>query len=232
VIDADGAVVADGLDPTRFEEFLAERIEPDSYLKSPYWRERGYPEGMYRVGPLARVNVCRRFGTPRADAELDRFRQRCGRIAWSSFEYHAARLMEILAALERIGPALDDIELYAGPLRAEAGINALEGIGVSEAPRGTLFHHYHVDRHGVIQRVNLLIATGQNNLAMNQTVAQIARQFIRGPTIPEGALNRIEAGIRAFDPCLSCSTHALGQMALCVTLVDSTGRVLDEVRRA
>jgi NAD-reducing hydrogenase large subunit len=113
-------------------------------------------------------------------------------------------------------------------VRAEAGINNLEGVGVSEAPRGTLFHHYQVDEHGLVTHVNLLIATGQNNLAMNRTVAQIARAYIRGPHIPEGVLNRIEAGIRAFDPCLSCSTHAAGSMPLHVELVGPDGTLLDE----
>jgi NAD-reducing hydrogenase large subunit len=231
VVDAEGEIVADRIDPTRFEEFLAEEAESSSYLKSPFWRERGYSEGMYRVGPLARCNVCDNFGTCRADAELMEYRSRAGRIVLSSFFYHYARLIEILAALERIEIVLDDPDLYSGRVRAEAGINRLEGIGVSEAPRGTLFHHYQVDEHGVIQRVNLLIATGQNNLAMNRTVAQIARHYVRVPKISEGVLNRIEAGIRAFDPCLSCSTHALGQMALCVQLFDSSGELMDEVRR-
>jgi NAD-reducing hydrogenase large subunit len=231
VVDAEGEIVADRIDPTRFEEFLAEEPESSSYLKSPFWRERGYSEGMYRVGPLARLNVCDNFGTSRADAELMEYRSRAGRIVLSSFFYHFARLIEILAALERIEIVLDDLDLYSGRVRSEAGINRLEGIGVSEAPRGTLFHHYHVDEHGVIQRVNLLIATGQNNLAMNRTVAQIARHYVRGSKISEGVLNRIEAGIRAFDPCLSCSTHAIGQMALCVQLFDSSGALVDEVRR-
>ena len=102
---------------------------------------------------------------------------------------------------------------------------------MSEAPRGILFHHYQVDENGLILKVNLIIATGQNNLAMNRTVAQIARKYIHGPKVPEGILNRVEAGIRAFDPCLSCSTHAVGQMPLCIELIGSDGRVLDHVRR-
>ena len=109
-------------------------------------------------------------------------------------------------------------------------MNQLEGIGCSEAPRGTLFHHYQVNADGLIQKVNLLIATGQNNLAMNRTVLQVARHYIKGPRIPEGILNRLEAGIRAFDPCLSCSTHAAGQMPLHLQLLGADGRLLDEVR--
>ena len=171
------------------------------------------------------------MGTPLADAELKEFRQRGGGTVTSSFFYHYARLVEILAATERIAQLLDDPDIRSTHTRAEAGINQLEGVGVSEAPRGTLFHHYRVDEQGRIQKVNLIIATGQNNLAMNRTVAQIARQYIHGPHIPEGMLNRVEAGIRAFDPCLSCSTHALGAMPLQITLVGPHGETVAEVQR-
>src|SRR5262249_51797116 len=160
---------------------------------------------------------CARIGTPLADRELHEFRERGGGIVNASFYYHYARLIEILAAIERVEQLIDDPESISTRLRASAGINRLEGVGVSEAPRGTLFHHYQVDEHGLITRMNLIIATGQNNLAMNRTVAQIARHYIHGHQIPEGMLNRVEAGIRAFDPCLSCSTHAMGTMPLHIT---------------
>jgi NAD-reducing hydrogenase large subunit len=140
-------------------------------------------------------------------------------------------LIEILASLERIEQMLEDSELLSYRLRADAGINKLNGVGVSEAPRGTLIHDYQVDENGMIQKVNMIIATGQNNLAMNRTVAQIARHYVHGPKIPEGMLNRVEAGIRAFDPCLSCSTHAVGQLAMQVSLVDAQGQVVDQVNR-
>jgi NAD-reducing hydrogenase large subunit len=140
-------------------------------------------------------------------------------------------LIEILACIEHIEILLDDPDILSTRLRAEAGINQLEGVGVSEAPRGTLFHHYRVDENGLLQKVNLIIATGQNNLAMNRTVAQIARHFIQGTEIPEGMLNRVEAGIRAFDPCLSCSTHAAGQMPLQIQLVAADGNVINQVWR-
>ena len=145
--------------------------------------------------------------------------------------YHYARLVEILAGVELIARLLEDPDLLSDRIRAHAGINKLEGVGVSEAPRGTLFHHYQVDENGLIQRVNLIIATGQNNLAMNRTMAQIAKHYIKGPEIPEGVLNRLEAGIRAFDPCLSCSTHAAGMMPLHVRLLGPDGTVRDEVWR-
>ncbi len=220
-----------GIDPTRYGEYIGEAVEPDSYLKSPYFRPLGYPQGVYRVGPLARLNVCTHMGTVLADQELIEYRQRGGKVVQSSFFYHYARLIEILAATERIERLLADPDMHATDLRAKAGVNRLEGVGVSEAPRGTLFHHYRVDKNGLLTKVNLIIATGQNNLAMNRTIAQIARRYIRGPKVPEGVLNRLEAGIRAFDPCLSCSTHAAGQMPLIVRLIGPDGAVLHEVRR-
>jgi NAD-reducing hydrogenase large subunit len=172
------------------------------------------------------------MGTPKADAELKKFKKlvRKGAVT-SSFLYHYARLIEILTSLERVEAYMDDTDLLSEDLRADAGINSLRGVGVSEAPRGTLFHDYTVNREGLLQKVNLIVATGQNNLAMNQTVAQIARHYIRGDEIPEPMLNRIEHGIRCYDPCLSCSTHAFGQMPLQVQLIGADGRVVNEVAR-
>lgn len=232
VVDSEGNLVADRLSEDDYQEFIGEAVEPWSYLKFPYYKPLGYPAGMYRVGPLARLNLCDRFGTPDADRELQEFRQRSGTVvATSSFFYHYARLVEILGAIERIERLIDDPDIVSPRTRASAGINQLEGIGVSEAPRGTLFHHYQVDEQGLIQRVNLIIATGQNNLPMNKTVAQIAKHYIHGTEIPEAMLNRVEAGIRAFDPCLSCSTHAAGQMPLHIQLVGADGSIQHEVWR-
>jgi NAD-reducing hydrogenase large subunit len=230
-VDSDGEIVADQVDPADYQKYIGEVVEPDSYLKSPYYKPLRFPQGMYRVGPLARLNVCTHMGVPLADQELKEFRYRFHGTATSSFLYHYARLIEILAALELIERMIDDPDLTSDHLRAIAGINRLEGVGASEAPRGTLFHHYQVDKDGLIKRVNLIIATGQNNLAMNRTIAQIAKHYIHGPQIPEGVLNRIEAGIRAFDPCLSCSTHAVGSMPLHVQLVTAGGTILHEVWR-
>ncbi len=230
-VDSGGNAIADQIDPARYAEFIGEAAEPWSYLKMPFYRPLGYPEGMYRVGPLARLNVCSQMGTPLADLELSHFRELGDGAVTSSFFYHYARLIEILAAIERIQQLLDDGDVLSDRLRADAGINKLAGVGVSEAPRGTLFHHYQVDENGLVKKVNLIIATGQNNLAMNRAVAQIARHYVHGPTIKEGMLNRVEAGIRAFDPCLSCSTHAAGKMALHVALLAADGKILDEVGR-
>lgn len=230
-VDSSGSVIADQIEAQNYRDVIGEAVQPSSYLKSPYYKPLGSSDGMYRVGPLARLNVCERIGTPRADRELAHFRDLGRGTVTSSFLYHYARLIEIMACIERIDLYMDDAELSSEDLRADAGINKLEGVGVGEAPRGTLFHHYQVDRNGLIKSVNLLIATGQNNLAMNQTVAQIARHYVRGENIPEAMLNRVEAGIRCFDPCLSCSTHALGQMPLLIELVAPDGRIVKQITR-
>jgi len=230
VCDSQGNVVAEGLDTRRYSDFIGEATQPDSYLKFPYYKPLGYPGGIYRVGPLARLNISDFVPSPLADRELREYRARFGTAA-SSFLYHYARLIEIVAGVEAIAQAIEDPDLLSSRLRAEAGINNLEGVGACEAPRGTLFHHYVIDEHGLVQKVNLIIATGQNGLAMNQTVKQLAQHYIKGPQIPEGILNRLEAGIRAFDPCLSCSTHAIGMMPLHVKLLGADGSVLDEAWR-
>lgn len=233
IVDSTGNKVADGLDPKKYAEFIGEASESASYLKFPYYKPMGYPDGVYRVGPLARLNICDAAGTPLADKELENFRQlgaSSGAVT-SSFYYHYARLIEILYAIERVEQLLNDPQILDSRVRAHADPNRLEGIGVSEAPRGTLFHHYHIDENGILQKINLLIATGQNNLAMNKTVLQVAKQYVKGNRLTEGMLNRVEAGIRCFDPCLSCSTHAIGQMPLVVQLVGPDGTTLDELKR-
>jgi NAD-reducing hydrogenase large subunit len=230
-VDSSGSVIADQLEPGKYEEFIGESVQKSSYLKSPYYIPLGLSQGMYRVGALARLNVCERMGVPKADAELKNFKDLGRGAVTSSFLYHYARLIEILAALEFIERYMTDDELLSQQLRADAGINSFRGIGVSEAPRGTLFHDYTVDQNGILKKVNLIIATGQNNLAMNRTVAQIARHYVRGVDIPEPMLNRIEHGIRCYDPCLSCSTHAIGQMPLHIRLIAPGGTVLKEVKR-
>ena len=236
VVDADGNVIADDVDPSEYRSLIGEAAGPDSYLKSPYFKPYvdagdAPSAGIYRVGPLARLNICDRMGVPMADEALREFRERAGGVANSSFFYHYARLIEILAATERLEAHLADDTVTSTHVRAQAGINHRHAVGVSEAPRGTLFHEYTVDDDGILTDVNMIIATGQNNLPMNATILQIAREWIEGPTIPEGILNRVEAGIRAFDPCLSCSTHAIGTMPLVVSLVGPDGSPLCEVRR-
>ena len=236
VIDAGGEVVADGIDPTDYREVLGEATQRDSYLKSPYWKALVGPDdpvsaGMYRVGPLARLNIAASMGTPLADEALTEFRERVGGVALSSFHYHHARLIEILASIERMEGLLADPIVLDPVVRTRSGVTRRRAVGVSEAPRGTLFHDYETDGSGILTWVNLIIATGQNNLGMNATVAQIAREYISGLEVSEGTLNRIEAGIRAYDPCLSCATHALGSMPLVVAIEGSDGRELTSVVR-
>ncbi len=230
VVRSDGHVLEEGLPPERYQEIIGEAVEPWTYLKFPYYKPLGYPDGMYRVGPLARLNVCDFAGTPRADRELRQFRRlgNLGQPVSSSFHFHYARLIEILFALEKIEELMEDPEITRQHIRSWAGVNQPVGIGVSEAPRGTLFHHYRVNEQGILQAVNLIVATGQNNLAMNRTVKQIAQSYVNGGGLSEGIMNRIEHGIRAYDPCLSCSTHAMGQMPLHVQLVDAQGTVVEE----
>jgi NAD-reducing hydrogenase large subunit len=231
VVGDDGAVLAERADPRPYWEYLGEAVEPWSYLKSAYWKDLGYPDGVYRVGPLARLNVADRMGTPLADQELERFRARLGRTPASSFHYHHARLIEILGCLERLEALLGDPDICSPRVRSTAGINREEGIGVAEAPRGTLLHHYRVDRDGIVAWANLVIATGHNNLAMNRSVTQVARHYVKADRLTEPMLNRVEAVIRCYDPCLSCSTHAIGQMPLHLQLLAPDGAVLDERKR-
>jgi NAD-reducing hydrogenase large subunit len=229
VVNETGAIVADGITANRYADYIGEAVEPWSYLKFPYFKPRGYPDGMYRVGPLARLNVAEHCGTRRADEALQAFRAMDGaRIVQSSFHFHQARLIEALYALELMDRLLRHDDALDPRVRATAGVNELEGVGIAEAPRGTLIHHYKVDPQGLITWANLIIATGHNHLAMNRGILQVAQRFVTGDTVTEGALNRVEAVVRAFDPCLSCSTHAFGRMPLRVQLLDPAGRLVHE----
>jgi NAD-reducing hydrogenase large subunit len=229
-IDSKGRFVADAVDPAKYQEYIGEGVEPWSYLKSPYYKPAGYPDGIYRVGPAARLNVCSGCGTPKADQEWAEFTRLDRGPVLSSFYNHYGRLIEILFSIEVMEKLLNDPEILNPHVRAFAQPNHYEGVGVVEAPRGTLIHHYKVDEEGLMTWANLIVATGNNNLAMNRGVLQVAKQFITGDKISEGALNRVEAVVRAFDPCLSCSTHALGRMTLPIQLLGPDGTVLDEVR--
>jgi NAD-reducing hydrogenase large subunit len=231
LVGADGNVVANGLRPADYPNYIGEVAESDSYLKSAYYRPLGYPNGIYRVGPLARLNLVTSCGTPLADHELGALRAFAGSPLLSSFHYHQARLIEMLHVIERMQDLLAHPDILSPHVRAFAEPNQEEGVGISEAPRGTLLHHYKVDRNGLIRWANLIIATGHNNLAMNRGIKQTAAYFVRDGQLSEGALNRVEAVIRAFDPCLSCSTHAAGQMPLEIHLLDSTGALLDSQSR-
>jgi len=231
MVDAARRMIVDQVPNDEYEELFAEHTEPWTYLKFPYYKPMGYPEGIYRVGPLARLNIADRTGMPESDKELAWFRSLSRGAVLSSFHYHTARLVEIVYALEKIEELLNDPDIMDEHVRAVAGPNARRGIGVSEAPRGTLIHDYEIDDDGLITRANLIIATGHNNLAMNKGVLQVAKKFVDGNTLQEGMLNRVEAVIRTYDPCLSCSTHAAGQMPMEITLLGPDGAVLDQVSR-
>jgi NAD-reducing hydrogenase large subunit len=230
-LDAGGHVVADGIDGASYADHIAELAHPWTYLKTSFYKPMGYPEGVYRVGPLARLNIIDGCGTPRASQEWAEFRELDRGAVLSSFYYHYARLIEILYALETIEQLLSAPQVLDKNVRAFASANNSEGVGVTEAPRGTLIHHYKVDRDGLITWANLIIATGHNNAAMNRGVLQVARHFVHGNRLQEGMLNRVEAVIRTFDPCLSCSTHAGGRLALEIELCDPAGEVLDTIRQ-
>ena len=228
--DADANLVAVIEKPSDYQTFIGEAVVPHSYLKAPYFKPIGYPQGIYRVGPLARLNVADRCGTPEADAELGQFRERFGRAPQSAFLYHYARLIEALYALERMEKLLNDPEILNPHVRAFAGANALEGVGIAEAPRGVLIHHYKVDPSGAMCYANLIVATGHNNLAIGNGIEQVAKHYVDGNKLQEGMLNRVSALVRAYDPCLSCSTHAIGQYPVEIQLLAPDGTVLDELR--
>jgi len=230
-VDAGGNLVLDQIDPTRYQDYIGESVEAYSYLKSPYFKAAGYPNGIYRVGPLARLNIVDRCGTPKANREWVQFRALQTGVVLSSFHQHYARLVEILYGIERIEQTLNEPDILDKHVRAFAQPNKSEGIGVAEAPRGTLIHHYKIDENGLITWVNMIIATGHNNLAMNRSVRQVAQHYVKGAHLQEGMLNRVEAVIRCYDPCLSCSTHAIGRMPLHIQLLGPAGEVLDEVER-
>jgi NAD-reducing hydrogenase large subunit len=232
LIDAEGIVLDDGITASKFTEVIGEAVEPYSYTKFAYYKPLGYPQGSYRVGPLARLNIAKTMGTPLADVELAEFKQLATGPVQSSFYYHHARLVDMLYGIEKIEQILTDPLILEKHVRATAGVNRLEGAGQAEAPRGTLMHNYKVDENGLITWANLVIATGQNNNAMNKGVLQAARHYVKEGKFTEGILNRVEAVVRTFDPCLSCSTHAFGQMPLELTLVSAEGEVVDQVVRS
>jgi NAD-reducing hydrogenase large subunit len=228
--DVNGKIVEDQVPTDRYLGVIAEATEPWSYLKFPFIKRLGYPAGIYRVGPLARLNLVDKISTPQANATLREWKAG-NPVRRSSFYYHWARLIEILYALERTQELLNDPDICSTDIMINGRPENAQGVGVIEAPRGTLFHHYWVDGNGRIEKVNLIVATGHNNLAMNRAVLSVAKKYVKGNQLLEGMLNRVEAAIRCYDPCLSCSTHAVGQMPLHVQLVAPDGQVLDELAR-
>jgi NAD-reducing hydrogenase large subunit len=225
-----GEIVQDAITAGDYKQWIGEASVRESYLKAPYFVPQGFPAGVYRVGPLARLNVADACGAPKADSEFREFHERFGGVAHSAFLYHYARLIEIVYALEKIEVVLNDPQILDTHVRSTAGVNAMEGVGMIEAPRGTLIHHYKVNSEGAITWANLIVATGHNSLAIGRSVKQVSEHYIDGTKLNEGLLNHVSAVVRAYDPCLSCSTHADGSLAMHVALLDAAGEVLDEAR--
>ncbi len=233
VRDAHGNFLAQ-FKPEHYLSYIGEHVEPWSFLKHPYLRKMGFPQGFYRVGPLGRLNVIDKIGTPLAQEEFKLFRRINGGMpVEGSLYYHYARMIEALYCLERIGQLLDDPDIMSNNVRNYPPLETVpgQGVGVIEAPRGTLFHDYGTDEDGVLTRVNLIVATGNNNWAMHTAAGAVAKAYVDGTKLTEGMLNRVEAAIRCYDPCLSCATHAIGRMPLVVTLVAADGTVLDRISR-
>jgi NAD-reducing hydrogenase large subunit len=232
-IDAEGNKIFDQVEPKDYLDYIREEVRPWSYMKFPYIKSLGKEKGWYRVGPLARVNVCDYIDTEIAEKERQEFMALSGgKPINASMAYHWARMIELVHSAEKMKELLNDPDLQKDDL-VRSGERQDTGIAWIEAPRGTLFHHYEVDGEtDQIKMANLIVSTTSNNEPMNRVVQVVADQHLEGKKeITEGLLNHIEVGIRAYDPCLSCATHALGQMRLQVQLIGPDGSVKDEKLR-
>lgn len=231
-VDDGGNTIFDHVDYSTYDEVLEEEAKSWSYMKFPHIRTLGPEKGWYKVGPLARVQSCDFIPTPLADLERKKMMALGnGKPVMGTLFYHWARLIEVLHAAELIRDLLDDPDILGTDLMADRGERKGEAVGVIEAPRGTLFHHYRVNEDDQVTFCNLIVSTTNNNQAMNEAIRSVARTYLDGRQVTEGLLNHIEVAIRAYDPCLSCATHALGQMPLEVDIVDADGRLVDRGRR-
>lgn len=222
-----GETIFDQLDYCNYFNVIHEEVKAWSYMKFPFIVSEGTQNGWYRVGPLARVNNCDFISTPKAEQERQIFKGlEQGKPVHSSLAYHWARMIEALHCAESIKELLLDERTLGTDLMA-TGEKQFEGIGVVEAPRGTLFHHYQIDENDLITKANLIVSTTNNNQAMNESIRQVANRYLNGKELTEGLLNHIEVAIRAYDPCLSCATHALGKMPLLVEIINEQGEQLD-----
>jgi NAD-reducing hydrogenase large subunit len=225
-IDAAGVPIFDNVRPDAYRDHLVEEVRSWSYMKFPHIRALGREDGWYRVGPLAQINCCSSIGTPLAEAARRDFMQRGGGgLVHATLAYHWARLICMIHCAETIRDLLFDDELQGTDLMM-SGERRSEGVAIIEAPRGTLMHHYRVGENGQVTMANLIVSTTNNNEAMNRSVTKVAIDDLSGHEITEGLLNHIEVAIRAYDPCLSCATHALGDMPLVITLEDAEGAVI------
>jgi len=227
-IDKDGNKIFDQVDPQDYMEYIQEEVKSWSYMKFPFIRKIGPEDGWYRVGPLARLNTCDQIDTPEAEEARKDFKSLTGGLPNNfTLAYHWARMIETLHAAEKIKELLLDPDLQGTDL-VRTGERRPEAVAILEAPRGTLFHHYEVDENDQVSRCNLIVSTTNNNMPMNRAVESVAKDHLDGKEeITEGMLNHIEVAIRAYDPCLSCATHALGQMPLEIKLVAWDGSLLD-----
>ena len=226
-IDHKGKKIFDQVDYQGYFKYIAEEVKPWSYMKFPFISSLGPEQGWYRVGPLARVNACDFIDTPEAEAARKDFLSVTGGKPNNiTMAYHWARMIELLHAGEKLRELLNDPDLQGTDLMAK-GERRGESVGLIEAPRGTLFHHYKVDGNDQVTMANLIVSTTSNNTPMNLAVEGVAKKYLSGTEITEGLLNRVEVAIRAYDPCLSCATHAMGQMPLIVELEDAAGHTLD-----
>jgi NAD-reducing hydrogenase large subunit len=227
----------DGKDLERFQikdylKIISEHVEPWSYLKFPYYTKMGYPNGVYRVGPLGRLNISESISTPLANEELKVFKGlNGGKPVENTLYYHYARLIEALFAAERVRDLCNDKDILSTDILNTRRNYTGHGVGVIEAPRGTLIHDYTADENGKLLKVNLIVSTGHNNWAMSNAVDSVAKTYVKGPNVSEGMLNRVEAAIRAYDPCLSCSTHAVGQMPIQVDILGPDGNLVKTLKR-
>ncbi|GAB6140125.1 Ni/Fe hydrogenase subunit alpha [Methylosoma difficile] len=226
---AAGETITDHFDYCNYNDLIHEEVRSWTYMKFPYLLSQGKEEGWYRVGPLARVNNCDYINTPLAEAARIEFKAHSGEaMVHSTLAFHWARLIEVLHCAESIKELLHDADLLGGELVAQ-GEKRYEGIGVIEAPRGTLFHHYQVDDNDIVTKANLIVSTTSNNQAMNESVRQVAAEYLSGRELTEPLLNNLEVAIRAYDPCLSCATHAVGKMPLQLELRDVDGVLIDKL---
>lgn len=230
LIDRDGNLL-EQYDGRNYLDYIAEHVEDWSYLKFPYYKKLGWPEGVYRVAPLGRLNVADCMSTPLANEEFKKFKAISDGPVEPSLYMHYARLIEDIYAAERARELLEDPDIVSTEIINESHTITGEGVGVIEAPRGTLFHHYKTDANGQLTDVNLIVATGHNNWAMSTAVDSVAKEFVDGKNMTEGQLNRVEAAIRAYDPCLSCSTHAIGQMPIIVEVRGPDGELVKRLQR-
>ena len=228
--DSEGNIIFDQVKPADYLDYIAEEVRPWSYMKFPHIKSLGKEKGWYRVGPMPRVNCCDFIDTPVAEAERAALMSLTGgKPINSTMAYHWARMIELVHSAEKIVELLDDPDLQGTDLVTH-GEKRTRGVAWIEAPRGTLIHHYEINPEtDQIVLANLIVSTTHNNEPMNRAVQVVAEQHLEGQAeITEGLLNHIEVGIRAYDPCLSCATHALGQMRLQVQLVGADGTILDE----